>query len=296
MDKTDKSTVNSERVELFQTLSKTEGGEFIAVLSDTSIDRDGEVVGKEALTKLRDDDDFLAILVDHKNSVESLVGEWTNKRVEQVGEHTALVATPKFFLSNPMAVRIKGMLEEGAKIGISIGAIIKDSKEEMIKGMKRRVFTSLELLEASFVAIPSNRHGAAMMVSKSFINKKSEGDHMDADKTYTEKEFQVEVDAHKEASVQVESLTKDLEKSKSDVEELQSQLEKAKTDAESELSKSVEEAKEAAEKTKKEMEDQVSEIAKLKELATKKTLDAGDGSEAAPEALAKGQLPIRRSL
>ncbi len=39
-------------------------------------------------------------------------------------------------------------------------------------GVKRTVYTVLELLEASFVAIPSNRHGQAMAVAKMFINNK----------------------------------------------------------------------------------------------------------------------------
>ncbi len=79
---------------------------------------------------LSKDDGRVSILVNHENKVENMVGEWTNRRVKKIGEHYAYIAEPKWFLSNPLARMIKGMLDEGAIIGISIGAIVKDFVEK----------------------------------------------------------------------------------------------------------------------------------------------------------------------
>jgi len=179
----EKRTQGYDNIELFQTLMK-QGDSYIAVLSDNSVDRDGEIVGVEALKTLSKDDGRVSILVNHENKVENMVGEWTNRRVKKIGEHYAYIAEPKWFLSNPLARMIKGMLDEGAIIGISIGAIVKDFVEKEVDGVKRTVYTVLELLEASFVAIPSNRHGQAMAVAKMFINNKKSKEVNMASKEY----------------------------------------------------------------------------------------------------------------
>ena len=163
----EKSTHGFEERTLWQPLVKSNDGKYVAILSDNSVDRDDEIIGKKALQSILDNDGYTAILVDHENKIKNQIGEWVNKRLETIGEHTALVAEPKFYLSNPQAKMIKGMLDDGAKMGISIGAIPTGAIEKKCAdGKTRKEFTGLELLEASFVAIPSNRHGQAMAVAK----------------------------------------------------------------------------------------------------------------------------------
>ena len=171
--KIEKATHDGERIELFQSMTKSADGKYFAVLSDNSIDRDQEIIGKQALQGIMDNDGYTAILTDHENKIENQIGEWTNKRLETIGEHTALVAEPKFYLSNPKAKMIKGMLDEGAQLGISIGAIPISAVEKKVGDKTYKEYTGLELLEASFVAIPSNRHGRAMAVAKLFNTNKS---------------------------------------------------------------------------------------------------------------------------
>lgn len=170
MENINKSTngYDSNKIELLQLLSKTNSGDYVAVLSDDSVDREGDIMGKSALQKIMDDSGTVSILVDHENKVDSLIGEWVNRRIEFIDGHNALVAEPKFYKSNPKAQMIQGMLDEGAQIGISIGAIPKSAKETKINGKSHREFTELELLEASFVAIPANKHAHAMAIAKSF--------------------------------------------------------------------------------------------------------------------------------
>jgi len=101
--KMDKSTHGFEELTLWQPVVKSNEGKYIAILSDTSIDRDDEIIGKDALQSIIDNDGYTAILVNHENKIQNQIGEWVNKRLETIGEHTALVAEPKFYLSNPQA-------------------------------------------------------------------------------------------------------------------------------------------------------------------------------------------------
>ena len=248
----DKSTHGFEQITLWQPVVKSNEGKYIAVLSDTSIDRDDEIIGKDALQSIIDNDGYTAILLNHENKIQNQIGEWINKRLETIGEHTALVAEPKFYLSNPMGKMIKDMLDEGAKMGISIGAIPTGAIEKRCSdGKTRKEFTGLELLEASFVAIPSNRHGQALAVAKmlksSKVNKMTEEEiklpveeEVIAEEVIVEPEAEVKEEAPKEEVIEVKAddnsdLKKELEEAKAKVDEL--------TKANVTINKSLEEAK-----------------------------------------------------
>ena len=105
-----KST-HKNKIELFQTLIKTEDSKYIAILSDDSVDRDNEIIGYPALSKVAAEDSTepIVILVDHKNTMDNYIGEWVNRRMEVIDGHNAFVAEPKFYDSNPKAKMIKGM-------------------------------------------------------------------------------------------------------------------------------------------------------------------------------------------
>ena len=248
---TEKSTHESFKTELFAPIIKGTDGKYLAVLSDNSMDRDGEKVGKVALYLMEKDEGYLAALVDHENKALNQVAQWTNKRVEEVDGHTALVAEPKFFKSNPKAQIIKGMLDEGAKMGISIGAIVKNYEDMKVNGSTVRTFTELELLEASFVGIPSNKHGRAMAVAKSFKQHmegtvKMEITQKDIDDAVTKKAEELDKSFNEqleEKKVEVAKLTKELEEAG------EAKVESEKAIAESE--KKVEEAEKALEVEKK---------------------------------------------
>jgi HK97 family phage prohead protease len=234
-----------EQITLWAPVIKGEG-KYIAVLSDDSMDRDGEVVGKSALQKALNNDGYTVALMDHQNKVLNQVGEWTNKRMEFIDGHNVLVAEPKFYLSNPNAQIIKGMLDEGAQMGVSIGAIIKSSEKQKINGVDCRVYTDIELLEASFCAIPSNRHGRAMAMAKMFgehkhmeeikLEEETKSQEVIVEKTFTQKEFDEATNKYvtekDELQKQFDSLAaekkltdEELAKSLSDIKELQTKLE-----------------------------------------------------------------------
>lgn len=290
MNQTNKATHEPYNTELFAPVMKEASGNYIAVLSDTSVDRDEERVGKSALLKIKNNFGYVAGLIDHENKVLNQVCEWVNKRITDIDGHTALVAEPKFFLSNPNAKVIKGMLDEGAQIGISIGAIVKEYEDQKVNNKSIRTFTDLELLEASFVAIPSNRHGRAMAVAKSFktSNKKMSEEKYtqeDVDSAVLEKtkSFKTEVsDLNKQLeskSLEVTKLKKDLEAKDEEVKEVNEKLE--------ETNKKLEETKESLEKAKKVAIDKQ----KFAE-STHKLVEMSD--EDVNKAFSEGKLPISR--
>ena len=158
---------------LYGKLFKTKDNTYKAVLSDDSVDRENEIVGKEFLKSALDEK--TVGLLDHKNSVMGMICEWTDKEIRTVKGHNALVATPKWFDSNPNTQIIKGMLGEGANIGLSIGAIPKDHDVVKRNGKEIKRWTSGDIIEASFVAIPANKHAQISAVAKQLnLNKTKE--------------------------------------------------------------------------------------------------------------------------
>ena len=293
-----KSTHGYKKVELFQALMKNSSGKYIAVLSDNSIDRDGEMMHEKALNKIKNDTGTVSILLNHENKIENLIGEWVNRKIMKIDGHTALVAEPKFYESNPKAQMIKGMLDEGAKCGISIGAIVKDSETVDFQGKSVTAFTELELLEASFVAIPSNRHGHAMAVAKSFnmedkmsekINKELETKNSELVETISKM-----TDAAKEFEESSKAFESEISKLKEDNSNLTNEISKMKE--ENETSKKVSE--ESLIKAQSELKEQSEKVAELEKQLNDVELNKGDFRPGKESDLMKeyseGKLPIMR--
>ena len=289
------SKATHEMIHLWQPVIKNKDGNYIAVLSDDSLDRDDEFVGKSALQDIMNYDGYTAILLNHKNDVLMQIGHWTNKRLEEAGGYTAFVAEPKFYMSNPNAQIIKGCMDEGAVYGVSIGAIPKSWDMVEKNGMKYKRYTKLELLEASFVAIPSNRHGRALAVAKMFGTDNTETDKTETktnkdikqeetkmadnatqepiEKTFTQKEFDTEMTKLKELN---DDVSKQLELSKTELAKAKDDL--AKLNSDKELI--------------------VKEFEELKKMSVMKgdmtSVENGDNSDNKDlqKAISEGQLPI----
>lgn len=295
--KTTKATHEPFKTELFAPIMKESEGNYIAVLSDTSVDRDGERVGKSALQNSELLSGYTAGLIDHENKVLNQVCSWENKRIVDIDGHTALVAEPKFFLSNPNAKAIKGMLDEGAEIGISIGAIVKNYEDQKVSGKSVRTFTEMELLEASFVAIPSNKHGRAMAVAKSFNPKVKQ-----MEQEFTQKDVDSAVEKKvEEATKALEvDFKKQLESKDSEISELSKSLEESQKacDEKEDEKKAAEDAKAEAEKKLEESQKALDEQ-KKKSLEKQKFADEGNNGdvpteEQAAKAYSEGKLPFMR--
>jgi len=270
-----KATHKEYTTELFMPIMKDAEGKYIAVLSDTSVDRDDERLSKSCVEKLGNDDGYLAALLNHDNDIMNLVAEWTNKGIRDIDGHTALIAEPKFYTANPKAKIIKGMLDQGAKPGVSIGAIVKDYDDVNNK----RVFKELELVEASFVAIPSNKHGRALAVAKSFNTNKKGGIQME--KEFTQKDVDSQIEK------KVEEMKTDFNKQ---LESKETEIVKLKDD----LEKSVEDAKTKTEEAEKSFKEQLEQVNK-KALEKQNIADAAvkkDKPEDLEKGFESGKLPI----
>lgn len=150
------------------------GDGYTCILSDTQMDRDQEFIGKAFLDSAARSE-WLPGLMDHENKALNLVCEWVNKRViKRSNGSYALAADPKFYASNPNAMIIKGMLDDGAKIGISITAIPSSQDEVTISGKSYTRYPDGEMISADWVGIPANKSSFGMeAIAKSFDLAKS---------------------------------------------------------------------------------------------------------------------------
>jgi len=160
-------------VPVLKSISDDGSVKYTGILSDTSIDRDDEMIGKD-LIKSWAKSGCLPALVNHENKMEKWVGGWKNIRYIEKGENMALMAEPFFFSkeANPLAAQVKKQIEEalenGLNPGISISAIPKAETTIEKGGKKYRVWTEAELLEGTWVPIQSNRNASFGHVAKSF--------------------------------------------------------------------------------------------------------------------------------
>ena len=83
-----------------------------------------------------------------------VIGKWDNLRVEG----SRLLAVPDFDNEDPEAKKISGKVDRGYLKGVSMGIYIDDAEFRNVPGLGNiPVVTEWELLEASPVAIPSNK-------------------------------------------------------------------------------------------------------------------------------------------
>ena len=160
-------------LKLWMPLQKGCDGDFVGILSDNSIDRDGEFMSKKLLDTWVREKTALPMLANHENRLEKLIGGWTDKKLVSKGNNHAMVARPFFLDSNPLGRQAKAMVEEaltkGLGIGISIGAIPKGEMiEKEIDGEVFKGYTEAEILEATIVPIQSNRNASFSSMAKSF--------------------------------------------------------------------------------------------------------------------------------
>lgn len=126
----------------------TTGGEWEAVLSAPTLDRDGEVIAKGAFDPLPE-----SIPIHAFHMFDDPVG-----RGEPFYDGELLKARGGF-ASTARAQEIRTLVEEGVIANMSVGFMAAEREER--DGVP--TVTRAELLEASFVSVPSNREAAVLM-------------------------------------------------------------------------------------------------------------------------------------
>jgi hypothetical protein len=164
--------METELIKIWMPVTKDLHGDIVGIISDTSLDRDNELMSKDLL-KSWAKKGFIPILADHTNKMPNWIGAWRDLTYVEKGEHGALTGKPIFFSgeANPLSAQIKKQIEEsisiGLNAGLSIGAIPKAHTTIELNKRSYKQWTDAELVEASFVPIASNRSAFAT-IARSF--------------------------------------------------------------------------------------------------------------------------------
>lgn len=133
--------------------SKAPGGEFEAILSAPTLDRDGEVIEAEAFAK-HEMGLPPSVPVHAYHDFSDPIG----RGVPEYRDGTLYIKG--FFASTPRAQEIRTLVAEGVIAHMSVGFMPPERKD--VDGVTH--ITAAELLEGSFVSIPSNREAAVLAV------------------------------------------------------------------------------------------------------------------------------------
>ena len=251
----------------FMPITKDVNGDFVGILSDTSLDRDNEFMTKKLLEKWSRNTSVKA-LANHENKMEKWIGGWSDLKIINKGEKTALVAKPWFFSkeANPLAYQIQKQVEEslekGENPGLSIGAIPKKIIEKEIDGVTRRGYDEAELLECTWVPLQSNPNATFGAVAKSFdiLDLQDTKKNMEANKMSDEVKEEVETQVE-EPKEEVTEEVKEEEK----VEEVEEEAEEENKEETTE-----EKPNEELEEVKEELKSLKQKIEKMKKEAVLK--------------------------
>ena len=125
---------------------------FRVVASTEDTDRSWEVIKLSAW----DWENYMknpVIIANHDYQIENIVGKATKIWVED----GKLIIEGVFSKSNPLGVLLADLYDEGMVKTVSVGFIPKQRQED-----NRRIITSAELLELSFVAVPCNPNALSL--------------------------------------------------------------------------------------------------------------------------------------
>lgn len=125
---------------------------FRVIASTEDIDRSGEIIKVAGW----DWENFMknpVIIANHVYKIENIVGKATKIWIED----GKLIIEWVFSKSNPLGVLLADLYDEGMVKTVSVGFIPKQRQED-----NRRIITSAELLELSFVAVPCNPNALSL--------------------------------------------------------------------------------------------------------------------------------------
>jgi HK97 family phage prohead protease len=128
-----------------------ETGEFEAIISAPTLDRDGEVIDKGAFEPLPD-----SIPIHAYHDFGDPVGRGSPYYEDEI------LKIKGVFSSIPRAQEMRTLVSEGVVASMSVGFMAADRKD--VEGVPH--VTAAELLEASFVSVPSNREAAVLLAKK----------------------------------------------------------------------------------------------------------------------------------
>lgn len=105
------------------------------------------------------------MLSQHRNNIESVVGKWTNIRIEGA----QLLAEPEFDMEDEDAKKLAGKVDRGYINGVSMGLLPIGTGAFKLGADGIPDLVSSEIMESSIVAIPSNRASLRLYASPGVI-------------------------------------------------------------------------------------------------------------------------------
>jgi len=120
-----------------------EGGKFKVIATDETQDRDGDIITLD-WWEIENYMNNPVIIANHDYKIENIIG----KATEIYAEDGKIIVEGVFSKSNPLWVLAQRLYDEGMLKTVSVGFIGKERQGDKI--------TEKELLELSFVAVPSN--------------------------------------------------------------------------------------------------------------------------------------------
>lgn len=150
--------------------SENPSGEFEIVMSTDAVDRDGESIVKGAFDPLPE-----SIPVHAFHDFNDPVG----RAVPSYDENGRLVGRG-FFASTPRAQEIRQLVADGVIGHTSVGFMAAERKDGKDGGAPE--ITGAELLEVSFVSVPSNRDAAVLAVKTAAAKAGARNNSKDAER------------------------------------------------------------------------------------------------------------------
>ena len=156
---------------LVEKINEDEGTLDVAIASDNSIDRDGEIIDPDGMS-FKDFKKNPVLLWAHDYRSEPI-----GKVVSIKKEGNKILFKPKFAIDiDPKARKIFEFFKQGYLNAFSIGFQPKEAEMQDKKGNSVRVFTKSELLEISAVPVPANPNALVMARSCKSIDKDTLGE------------------------------------------------------------------------------------------------------------------------
>lgn len=156
-----------------ESINEKDGTISVAVATDSSVDRDGEIVSTDGIdTKNFERNPVLLYAHDYRSDP-------IGKVIQIVKENNRMLFTPQFAVDvSPRAKQYFDLVKGGFLNAFSIGFIPKTWEDRQNSdGSISRVFTTSELLEISLVPVPANPQ--ALVLARSY--KSTEGKGFDED-------------------------------------------------------------------------------------------------------------------
>jgi HK97 family phage prohead protease len=208
--------METEKLQLKATITKTTDGRVTVVASDETIDRSGEAIPVSSWD-LGNFKKSPRLLIDHDYSVKSIVGLAQNIRTE----NRQLLFEPLFHDITDAARETKELVEQGFLDTVSVGFMRNQSQDGSIKN---------ELLEVSFVAVPCNPNARTLSVKdigpdeekavEAFIGKTEEPEEKPAEPKPPEPEAKAGRTISADTRTQIENAINLLEQASDALEQL----------------------------------------------------------------------------